>query len=179
MPVTQTRELPTGKTTETTTEQGSIYADPAHERVVRLDDSENFPDKGYRVEVWTLDEDGEVTRDMEFWGHAGVSAFAERDDTEYLAGHGFAGHGPHGVWTKIRENCPECGTFMRQGFYHVSPSPGRAGGWAPGMVCPNSYRDETTVTNECSGYMDYETLHAKGGYVTAEEYVQRRFGGEN
>lgn len=178
MSMSRTSELPTGDRDKTTLEQGSLYADPGVGRLVRFSDPENHD--GYRVELWIAEPDGSITNEMVFWSHNDVREFVELDHTEYLDGHCFDGHAPYGVYTDTGgQPCPECGTFMRAGFYYKEATAQHAGGYLPGMVCPNSYHDETTVENDCGGYMDYKTLCQKGLYIPAEEYVERRFGGDN
>lgn len=157
--------LPRGDCSKTTVEQGSLYADPEHQRVVRLSDPENY--ENYRVEVWTWDN-GEVNHSTEMWASEDVRSFAAGDATEYIAGHCFDGYSPYGVWATNTggHNCPECGKFMTGGFYH------NGGKFVPGLTCP----DHDAVGTHCPGHMTCDETINRGLYIPVPDYLERRFG---
>jgi len=141
-----------------------------HEGLVRFNNFEDYED--YEVEVYMLAEDGEtVISDREYWTDDAIKEFVNSSETAYLSGHNLPGSGHYGVFVDgARPNCPECGAFMSPGepMFHESAS------FAIGFTCKKYGR----TNGGHAGYMTQEEAIEQGYYITIEEYLKRRYGGE-
>lgn len=157
--------IPKGDFDETTTEMGSLYVDHANQRIVHLDDYENYDD--YRVVDYRLDDDGNLVKTEEFWDDEKLQAFINWEKTAYLSGHNFPGNGAYGVFVGPAPNCPDCGKFMSPGIPEGNSRLSHTIA-AVGYTCKNYGFGPRRCEN---GYMHQADAIDKGLYLTIEDYL--------
>lgn len=162
-------DLPEGDVDSTDTSMGALWrCDAEHGAgLVRFNNHETHDD--YEVEVYSLDDDGEVQSATQYWGDDEIETFVAAEHTAFLSGHNLPGAGAYGVPVGQRPNCPECGAFMSLGepaYHGQGPQP-------VGFTCEEY--DRTNGAHE--GFMTQQEAIEQGYYVTVEAYLQRRYGG--